>query len=96
MPYTPKLVRVVWLDTEQDPNWQTLRDTCQAKPPVAVSIGLLLGADTGYLTLASTVCQGEFDRTTIPSGCVQSVEPIRSADDLAALLQLIDEHANSP
>lgn len=97
MPYTPKFVRVLWLDPESSSGWEdSIQEATGKKPPVVLQTGFLLAAGPDYLTLTSGFSKGvPCDRTTIPTGCVQSIEPVRSTDDLQALLLVADEYANS-
>ena len=96
MPYIPKLVRVLWVDVEGSSGWEeSIQDAIEKKPPTVLQIGFLLSAGADYLVLTSGFCQGApCSRTTIPTGCVKSIEPIRSTDDLNSLLQEADAHAN--
>ena len=82
------LILVIWLDTQQDPKWQSA-ELAQQLPldTVCCSTGFLFKKDKEFLYLSTTVSDGERDKTTIPLGCIKACYPILDCEMLSSLIE---------
>ena len=70
------IVEIEWIDTLQDPDWQSeekagLRPKCDCK-----TVGYYLKHDKEFLFVSHTILGKDRDITTIPVGCIKKVSKV--------------------
>lgn len=70
------LVIIRWLDTLQDPKWNSLEKMEEEPDAECVTVGLFYKKDKRFIYLSHTVSKTERDKTTIPLGCIIQTEKV--------------------
>ena len=70
-------LEVYWLDTIQDPRWQSGEDMNKEPDALCTTIGYYYKADKQYVYLSHTISGKDRDKTTIPLGTVKKVVRLR-------------------
>lgn len=73
------LVEVVWLDTEEDPSWQTLEKVSERPDSEVRTVGFVIGQDDEFLYVTGSLggtAKQPGNRVSIPLGCVKGVWPV--------------------
>jgi hypothetical protein len=64
-------LEVYWLDTVQDPKWQTKEGMEKEPDALCLTIGYYYKHDKQYLYISHTISGRDRDKTTIPLGAIK-------------------------
>lgn len=70
-------LEVCWLDTVQDPKWQTQEQMEKEPDSLCVTLGYYYKHDKQYLYLSHTISGKDRDKTTIPLGVIKKVVRVK-------------------
>ena len=71
-------LEVFWLDTVQDPKWQTKESMEKEPDALCTTIGYYYKHDKQYVYLSHTLSGHDRDKTTIPLGAIKRVVRLKS------------------
>ena len=71
-----KRIEVFWLDTVQDPRWQSESEVNKEPDALCCTLGYYHHHDKRFLYMSHTIASKERDKTTIPLGCIKKVVPV--------------------
>ena len=66
-------IEVYWLDTIQDPKWQSEHEMEKEPDALCATIGYYYKHDKQFLYLSHTISGKDRDKTTIPLGTIKKV-----------------------
>jgi hypothetical protein len=67
------VVKVEWIDAEQDPRWLGMSDIEKMEAPVATSYGVIVRRDKKVLVLAHSFIGEQMSSLLIPAGMIKRV-----------------------
>ena len=74
---TDQRIEVFWLDTVQDPKWQSKESMNKVPDALCVTLGYFYKYDKEYLYMSHTISGKERDKTTIPLGSIKKIQIVK-------------------
>lgn len=70
-------IEVFWLDTYQDPKWQSQEQLDEKPDSMCATIGYYYKHDKDHLYLSHTISNDSRDKTTIPIGTIKKIQVVK-------------------